>query len=170
MRVMDLRDGQTISEKIAIANKLHDRWGEALKSDPEISAGLGELSARVAASSELCLSSGVAKECKVCEEEEGGSCCGAGIENTYSPELLLINLLLGVRLPDFRSSSGSCFFLGEGGCRLSAREILCINYLCKKLQKTIPPEMRLRLQEVNGAEMDFIFLLHERIKRFIMSR
>ena len=91
-----------INEKITIAKDLHGRWGESLRTDPCISAQLKELSARVEASSSLCLLSGVARACRLCDREEGGSCCGAGIEDRYSPELLLINLLLGVTLPESR--------------------------------------------------------------------
>ena len=89
-----------INEKITIAKNLHGRWGEALRTDPGISAQLRELSARVEASSYFCLLSGVARACRLCDREEGGSCCGAGIEDRYSPELLLINLLLGVPCPN----------------------------------------------------------------------
>ena len=100
----------------------------------------------------------------------GGSCCGAGIENRYSPELLLINLLLGATLPESGNSARSCYFLGKGGCLLQAREILCTNYLCRKLQETIPKHMLLQLQETNGSEMDLLFALHERIRGFIRQK
>ena len=170
MEVMAFRNEKTISERIAIAGRLYGRWGDELKRDPGISSRIEELSARVKASSELSISSGVSRECGICEEEDGGSCCGAGIEDRYSPELLLLNLLLGATLPESGSSAQSCHFLGKSGCLLQAREILCINYLCRKLQKTIPREMLLQLQEANGAEMDLIFALHERIKGFIREK
>lgn len=156
-----------INEKIALAKDLHGRWGDALRSDPGISAQLKELSARVEASSSSCLLSGVALACRLCDREEGGSCCGAGIEDRYTPELLLINLMFGVTLPESRNSAKSCHFWGECGCVLPARDILCVNYLCARLQKTIPPEKLLELQEANGLEMELLFILHDRIRKFI---
>ncbi len=167
---MSFRNKETISEKISIARRLYGNWGDELKRDPEISARIEELLVLIKASSELSLRSGVSGECKVCEEEDGGSCCGAGIENRYSPELLLINLLLGATLPESAEFPRSCHFLGECGCVLRAREILCINYMCLKLQKTIPREMLFELQEANGVEMDLIFLLHERIGGFVRKK
>jgi hypothetical protein len=158
-----------INEKITIAKDLHGRWGEALRTDPGISAQLKELSVRVEASSSLCLLSGVARACRLCDREEGGSCCGAGIEDRYTPELLLINLMFGVTLPESRNSAKSCHFWGERGCVLSARDILCVNYLCSKLQKTIAPEKLLELQEANGLEMELLFILHDRIRKFIRT-
>lgn len=159
-----------IKEKISIAKDLHHRWGEALEADSGISAKLRELCAKVEASSAFSASSGVARACELCDREEGGSCCGAGIEERYTPELLLINLLLGVNLPESRHSSNSCHFLGECGCILAARDILCVNYLCRRLQKTIPVEKLFQLQEVNGSEIELLFLLHDRIRNFIRVR
>ncbi|SPF46699.1 conserved hypothetical protein [Syntrophobacter sp. SbD1] len=157
----------SIDEKIRIAKGLFDRWNDALRMDSGISVQLRELSARVEASGNFCLSSGVARACSLCDLEEGGSCCGAGIEDRYTPELLLINLMLGARLAESENSTKSCRFLGERGCVLAARDILCVNYLCIRLQKTIPPEKLLQLQEVNGLEMELLFLLHNRIRNFI---
>ena len=160
----------TIREKITIAKDLYGRWGDALRTDSGISDQLRELSARVEASGKFCLSSGVAQACRLCEREDGGSCCGAGIEDRYTPELLLINLMLGVTLPESGYSAKSCHFLGKRGCILAARDIICVNYLCTRLQKTIPPEKLSRLQEANGSEMELLFQLHNRIKNFIRQK
>jgi hypothetical protein len=159
-----------INEKITVAKDLHSRWGEVLRTDSGISAQLRELSARVQTSNDVCLLSGVAQACRLCDREEGGSCCGAGIEDRYSPELLLINLMLGVTLPESRNSARSCHFWGERGCLLSARDILCVNYLCTRLQKTIPQEKLFQLQEANGSEMELLFILHDRIRNFIRTQ
>jgi len=160
---------KTINEKITIAKDLHGRWGEPLRADPGISAQLRELSARVESSNRLCLLSGVARACRVCDRDEGGSCCGAGIEDRYTSELLLINLMLGATLPESRNSANSCHFWGERGCVLSARDILCVNYLCLRLQKTITRENLFQLQEANGLEMELLFTLHDRIRNFIRT-
>jgi len=156
-----------INQKIAIARDLYDRWAEALRTDSTVAAQLRELSARLEDSNSFSLRSGVSQACMLCDRDEGGSCCGAGIEDRYTPELLLINLLLGATLPESRLWADSCHFLGERGCILFARDILCVNYLCAKLKKTISAEDLLRLQEVNGSEMELLFLLHDRIRNFV---
>jgi hypothetical protein len=156
-----------INEKIAIARDLCERLAEALRADSTIAAQLRELSVRVEASENFSRRSGVSLACMLCDREEGGSCCGAGIEDRYTPELLLINLLLGVTLPESRHWANSCHFLGERGCILYARDILCVNYLCSRLKKNIPHECLLQLQEVTGPEMELLFLLHDRIRNFI---
>jgi hypothetical protein len=110
---------------------------------------------------------GVFAACKQCEEEEGGSCCGSGIENRYSPHLLLVNLLLGSCLPEDRCFENSCYFLGKDGCVLKARDILCINYLCAKINRLLAHEDLLALQKATGKEMETVFFLHEAVKKVI---
>ncbi len=158
-----------ITEKITIAGELFESWSEALRADSGISGRLRELSARAVESEKACVRSGVAEACRRCDQEEGGSCCGAGIEKRFTPELLLINLLLGVNLKESRYSAASCHFLDEHGCMLVAKDILCLNYLCLKLQKKIPTENLRRLQETNGLEMETLFILHDRIRNFIRN-
>jgi hypothetical protein len=159
-----------IGKKIALAEALYEKWAQPLREDPAIEAQLHEIAARVSASESFSRLCGVSQVCTLCDREEGGSCCGAGIEDRYTPELLLMNLLIGVTLPESRHCAKSCHFLGERGCILHVRDILCINYLCSKIKETITTENLFRLQEVNGLEMDLIFLLHDRIRNFIRSR
>lgn len=75
---MSFRSAETIEEKISIARRLYSSWGDELKRDPGISARIEELSARVKASSELSLRSGVSRECQICEEEEGEAAVAQG--------------------------------------------------------------------------------------------
>jgi hypothetical protein len=157
-------------EKIKTALALYSKWGEALRADPSISRQLRELAVKTKSSSLASLESGVARQCRQCDENEGGSCCGAGIENRYTPEMLLINLIMGIELPESRYSENSCYFLGSRGCILAARELLCINYLCSRLQKEIPHENLILLQETTGREMDAVFILHDTTRNFIKKK
>jgi hypothetical protein len=113
---------------------------------------------------------GIVAECRRCEEEEGGSCCGSGIENRYDLELLLINLLLGASLAEHADRAKSCRFLGERGCTLVARHVLCVNYLCARLRETLSPGQLSLLQDSSGEELETEFFLHEAIKRFLSRR
>ncbi len=126
------------------------------------------LKGNLEASRDVMLEFGVVDACRRCDEEEGGSCCGAGIENKYNPTLLLLNLLWGVDLPDARASANSCFFLGKYGCGLKVRHVLCVNYLCLPIQKKLEGDRLIRLQTTVGDELDTVFLLHETVKK-IMS-
>jgi len=56
------------------------------------------------------LRTGIVDLCRECEEKEGGSCCGAGLENHYSGMLLLINRLLGVALRTKGKNRRAAFF------------------------------------------------------------
>jgi len=159
----------TSNENMKVAQCLFARWGKELLADSRIHGLLEALREKVAASGRVARKLGLVAACKHCEEEEGGSCCGAGIENRYTPHLLLINLLLGRTLPPDRRLSDSCYFLGTDGCTLTARHILCINYLCPNLQRSLTHENLVRLQATTGEEMETVFRLHEAVKQFLVE-
>jgi len=155
----------TIEEKIAMAQDLFRNWGDALRQDTTVGSLLESLRQRIELSGKAMVEVGVVAACRHCEEVEGGSCCGAGIENRYNTTYLLMNLLLGGILPEKRLSAKGCFFLGATGCTLLARTVLCVNFLCLGIQKILLPEELIRLQTITGDEMDTGFLLHEAVKK-----
>jgi len=118
-------------------------------------------------SRENMLRTGIVDLCRHCEEKEGGSCCGAGLENHFSGILLLMNLLLGVTLPQEREEPSSCFFLSPTGCRLLARHVLCINYVCNKITSRINSDQLASLREAEGAEILFLFQVNEKLKKLV---
>ncbi len=110
---------------------------------------------------------GIDSVCMKCDTEEGGSCCGKGIENYYDVAILLANLLLGVKLPGNRFDPSGCYFLGERGCVLGLRHTICVNYLCERLYKHLGQAKVIKLQSVYGEEIHLTFLLHEKILKFL---
>lgn len=168
MKTNDSESGVlSIRDKIRQAHALYDSYADELRNDPGVRALSEKLITKVAASGKVMAEVGIVDTCRVCDEEEGGSCCGAGIENHYKASLLLVNLLWGEALPGERLWENSCYFLGRGGCSLKARHVLCINYLCTRIHNSLAHEDLLRLQSTTGDEMETIFLLHEAIKKVI---
>jgi len=164
------RGSLTIEEKIALARDLLDAWEAELRAPGPARDSLERLRACIEASREVMAGIGVVDECRRCEEVEGGSCCGSGIENRYSEVLLLINLLLGVPLSEGAGRPRSCYFLGERGCTLLARHVLCVNYLCARLRQRLTRAQLSRLQDASGEELETEFRLYETIKRFLNRR
>jgi hypothetical protein len=168
---MDLREPSLeapVEQKIRWAIDFLNRWKQDLLRDEKLAEGLGTLKRAIHRSRENMARIGIVDLCKACEEHEGGSCCGAGIEMHFSATLLLLNLLLDVKLPRSRNDPSSCFFLAENGCHLLARHVLCVNFLCHKIASRIPPEKIAGLREEEGTELELLFLLHERIKKSII--
>ena len=155
---------RSVEEKIAWAERCYEEKGGLFLRDERTTTLLSRLKRAVRASGTAVMMAGVADECRTCEEREGGSCCGAGLENKYNGTLFLINLLLGIQLPKQRSEPLSCLFLGPDGCLLLARQVICVNYLCKKIEDRINPSKIAILREKEGVELECLFLLHERIK------
>lgn len=167
MAFPDLPSDAPIHEKIAWARECFQQKGDRLIRDRDIEDLLHRLRAALDASRRAMIAAGIRDECRVCERHEGGSCCGAGLEDKYTGTLLLINLLLGREIPLRRSDPSSCHFLGKEGCLLVARHVICVNYLCRKITERIDPQEISLLREAEGEELGLLFRLNERIKKML---
>ena len=156
-----------VEAKIAWAKACFDRERSRLIEDRGLAELLEALKAAIHRSHENMLRTGIVDLCRHCEEKEGGSCCGAGLEKHFSGILLLMNLLLGVTLPQEREEPSSCFFLSPTGCRLLARHVLCINYVCNKITSRIKPDQLAALREAEGAEILLLFQVNEKLKKLV---
>ena len=155
---------RSVKEKIAWAETCYEEKGGLFLRDERSATLLNRLKGAVRASRTAMAVAGVMDECRTCEEREGGSCCGAGLENKYDGTLLLTNLLLGIQLPKRRSDPPSCLFLGPDGCLLIARQVICVNYLCRKIEDRINPSKIAVLREKEGVELECLFHLIEHIR------
>ena len=156
-----------IEAKTDWANDCFEREGPRLLEDQSLAGLLKALRNAAHRSREIMSRTGIADLCSECEEKEGGSCCGAGLEKNFSATLLLINRLLGVPLPPDRKEPSSCFFLFSAGCTLVARHVLCINYVCNKITSRIAPDHLAALREAEGEEVLLLFQVNEELKKLI---
>jgi hypothetical protein len=164
MLVQPVPTNQPVHERIAWAEACSRRFGHLFLKEKQIVDLLREFEAAAMVSKQKMDEIGIVALCRECDQEEGGSCCGKGLENRYDTWLLLINKLLAVDFPQERQQEGGCFFLGESGCLLKARHVICINYVCKKITNNIHPTLINDLREVEGTEINALFMLNERIK------
>lgn len=161
----DIAISGSITQKISWARKIYGMSGRRLHRDEKTGRLLSALQQAVSRTREAMKEAGLPARCRICEELEGGSCCGKGIENRYDGYLLIINLALGVDLPAERWDEKSCFFLSPTGCCLRARHVICINYLCKDVLDNVDPAALKKLRVLEGEEITLVFYLHERIKK-----
>jgi hypothetical protein len=155
----------SIQEKVAWAEAVYQTYGKDLLKDPRLSSLLHRYKKAARDSHREMVRVGITEVCRRCDTDEGGSCCGAGLEKKYDPVLLLLNRLLHVPLPEKRHDPQGCFFLGERGCTLLARQVICVNYLCRKITDRFSPDMIARLKEKEGTELDLLFLVHDLVKK-----
>jgi hypothetical protein len=156
----------SIEEKIALAEYLWEKHGKDLAADSEIDRLLGLYRKEISKSYELMEKFGVVTECAICATQvPGGGCCGAGIEDWYDEFVLLLNLLLGRKIPSERlGGEKDCLFLGPTGCQLFARHHFCINYLCSRIIDLLSPAELTALRAQSGRELFLCWQL-ERILR-----
>jgi len=167
-RATEVHDvGVPIQKKIEMAHELLARWGTVLREDRRIEALLGRLEQDLESTRRTMEDLEVVASCMHCDQEEGKSCCaqGRGLEEKYDPYLLLINLLLGVSLPERPVRGDGCYFLTWTGCCLKVRLFLCVDFLCPALLKGLSRKELVRLQTVSGDELTTGFLVYDAIKR-----
>jgi hypothetical protein len=165
MTLKQIPDESPIEEKIAWAENCHRERGVDLLRDEAVDALLKKLREAVYDSRREMVHVGITGLCRLCDQQGGGSCCGRGLENRYTGIILLINLLLGYSIPSRRFDPSGCFFLGKEGCGLLARQVICINYLCKKITDRVGPQKIIPLREKEGIELGLLFQLNELIKK-----
>lgn len=105
---------------------------------------------------------GVTDICKDCAIETG-SCCKEWVEDEVDDVMILMNILMGVEIPSRRYKEGFCYFLSERGCILKVRPVICVNFLCEKITKSIGFEKEKKLQEIAGKELDLGFIVREKV-------
>lgn len=159
--------GGVIQERYAWAVEHYRLDGKRLREDDTVRRLLAELRDRVAVSRESMVAAGLVEDCRVCEEQEGGSCCGRGMEAHYDGVLLLINLMLGAVVETEWRDQESCLFLGPQGCRLPARDHICVNYLCVKLGDRLSPPAVAEMRSCQGRELDTLFRLTDYITAWL---
>ncbi len=159
-----------IQEKIRWANQAHQGLAARVGSDGRAADLLERLSRALERSSRAAAETRMGQICGACELEEGGSCCGEGLEDRYDARLLLINRLLGVELPEQRLLRARCYFLTRTGCLLRARHVICVNFLCEKLSGSIERDQLAHIKETEGEELETLFWLHDRLTRIIGGR
>ncbi len=153
-----------IEEKVRWAKSLYEGYGGLLLSDVRLSRYLKEYRRTIQDTWEVMRQVGVTAECTDCAIKDGGSCCGIGIENRFDTALLLLNLLLGSSLPERREDPDGCWFLGKNGCTIYARHVICINYICRRLETNISASGLDLLHEKIAREADAAFVTEEYIK------
>ncbi|MDL1958657.1 MAG: hypothetical protein LWX01_07860 [Deltaproteobacteria bacterium] len=159
-----------ILEKIRCAENLFHVYGMEILSDRTIQSLLETYRQAIQQSWMQMKMIGLVTECTDCAVNDGGSCCGRGIEDRFDVVLLLINLLMGCRLPLSPWNETGCWFLGEQGCVIPARHVICVNYICKRLGSKLEKKGLRLLQEKIVLETDAGFALEESIKKWLRNK
>ncbi len=165
---MPVGPGHDMEEKLSWATFIFDSLGNEMKNDPTISRLLNDYREKIRETWRTMKEYGVVEECTRCALQDGGSCCGQGIENKFDVVTLLVNLLLGVNLPRKPWDPTGCWFLGPRGCLLEARHVICVNFICKRLYASVSGKGIMEVQKAMQAETDTAFVLEEYLKGWLI--
>ncbi len=156
--------------KLKWARLVYDACGNELLKEPVVKSLLSTYQKSIKNNWKVMEDTGVVAECTKCALQDGGSCCGSGIENKFDVVNLLVNLLLGTKLPSEPWDPTGCWFLGEKGCTIIARHVICVNFMCRRLYDALSPEKVKAVQEAMQQETENAFMLEEYIKAWLAKR
>jgi hypothetical protein len=160
---------QAPAAKAHRANDLFERHGCVLREDRTVSSLLDVFCRAIENTGKAMIKAGVAASCTACAAKGPGSCCFPEIEENYDEIMLLINMLLGCRLPETHEVSNSCFFVGAKGCKLKAKYYFCIHYFCPQLQESLGSAGIEALLKVIGKELSAGWELERAIRQLGLS-
>lgn len=154
-----------INEKIKLAKLKKENLMKNYKSEKTLFNLMFQLQHLITKTENERISSGMGEICAHCAIENK-PCCGSEIEFKYSPELLTINLLYGVNLPEKPEIPGMCHFLTNKGCCLFARDVFCINFICDKIKNKLSINKLKKLRELEGLTLDLQFKIEKILKNY----
>ncbi|MCU0571416.1 MAG: hypothetical protein MUC41_00320 [Syntrophobacteraceae bacterium] len=166
----DMNGDGSILDQVRRVRQLHEKHGEGLMADENVRALVLSYGAGIEETGAAMTREGIGAACSACARQHPSGCCFSDIESGYDDILLLLNLLLGCPLPEERKESGSCFFVGERGCRLVARYYFCLHYFCPELERSLG-EGRIRaLQQQVDQQLQTGWRAEEAVRSWLRAR
>ena len=165
-RACIIMTSETIEEKIHRARALTPGIKAYLNAIGMLHV-VDELREKAMLSRKIMQESGISDICRTCAVTGNGSgCCSREIEEWYEVPTLILNRLMGKELPETPFREDTCIFLGENGCRLLVRHHFCLNYLCRKIEASIPGECIKMVRVAYGHEIFAAWELEREIWRY----
>jgi phage anti-repressor protein len=159
----------TIEREIKEARDLYSMFGDSLKRQREFAEAIQKYEAAISETYTQMARRGITEACSACSGRQAGSCCFQGVEDWYDRVTLLVNLLMGVGIPETREVPGGCLFVGSKGCRLLARNAFCVNYLCPDLAASMGEAEKTNLLSVSGKELLCGWELEKSLRSWLTS-
>ncbi len=158
-----------VEEEIHKAKRLYELYGEVFYREGRLGKLFEAYRKAIGRTQGVMAEVGVVEGCTACAREGAGSCCFQGVEDWYDHTLLLMNLILGIQIPESREVPGACLFVGRKGCRLLARHSFCVNYICPRLKGVIQGPGMETLLSVSGNELWCGWEIEQSIRKWLQE-
>ncbi len=140
-----------VAVKLAVAQDLYARYGQALVQRPDIMAQLALVETSERALQVQMGAMAMGATCTQCASRQGGGCCSRYMAAENDVLQLLMNLLAGIQVVFQQDDGIECCFLGKAGCVLSFKPMFCLNYICTHIKGEGNPATLLLLEQRTGA-------------------
>ncbi|MBW2053004.1 MAG: hypothetical protein JRG97_12045, partial [Deltaproteobacteria bacterium] len=142
-----------VKKEIDRAKLLYEQYGRELSRDKHIKELLERYREANIKTLDKIREIGVEEGCTFCAVELDECCCFEGVEEKYDYILLLVNLLLGAEISEYREIPAACLFVGSQGCLMAVRHYFCLHYLCPQLKTSLDPSAIDDFLSVSGDEL-----------------
>ena len=142
-----------VSREISQAKQVYADLGAEILDQAELAELLAKFKDQILGTNRLFQELDVSADCAACCDREKGPCCFDGAQGWYDLRLLLINLLLGVEVPDSPELVDDCWFNSPTGCKLLAKDSICLNFFCPDIQARLSDADLLALRQQVGREL-----------------
>jgi hypothetical protein len=140
-----------VAVKLAVAQDLYARYGQALALRPEIMAQLAAVETSEHALQTQMGTMVMGITCTQCASRQGGGCCSRYMAAENDVLQLLMNMLAGIQVAIQQDDRIECCFLGETGCVLSFKPMFCLNYICGHIKEDGESATLLLLEQRTGS-------------------
>lgn len=142
-----------VSQEISQAKEVYAALGGQILEQAELVNLLAKFKEQIDGTNRLFKEMEVDADCAACCDREKGPCCFDGAQGWYDLRLLLINLLLGVEVPNRPELLDDCWFNSPTGCKLLAKDSICLNFFCPDIQTRLSEADLLALRQQVGREL-----------------
>ncbi len=142
-----------VSQEISKAKEVYAALGGDILNQAKLADLLAEFKLQIEDTNHLFKQLDVDADCAACCDRDKGPCCFDGAQGWYDLRLLLINLLLGEEVSDSPELVDDCWFNSPTGCKLLAKESICLNFFCSDIQERISDADLLALRQQVGREL-----------------
>jgi len=139
-----------LEQRLELARELAGRRGTDWRADPALLEPLQHLRDAAADLARASRGAGIDRICTDCGRRNEDGCCQPRMGDEASGAAYLVEILAFGEPPLPHPDDGSCPFMGDRGCVLELKPVICVNHLCPEIHAEVPGDEIRDLKKATG--------------------